>query len=193
MVPSGASASCVRNTSRTASRTCSIPRIRARTEAGSVKGSNVSPRRTTIWPSRSASPPSLTAPAAGTCPESSRKPGRWLSRPSHTAGGRSETAFSRAPGSRLPIRAGAAPNCLDSIPMRPSIISGWRAKYSLTCTGPSAVSMDVSSVQPSPSDGVSGERFWRNRISVVTSVPAFALNAVLGSRTAPSKIDPSAR
>ena len=76
--------------------------------------------------------------------------------------------------------------------MRPSIISGLRAKYSLISNAPSAVSMERSSIQLSPA-GVSGDRFCRNRISVVTSVPAFALNAVLGNRTAPNKIDPSDR
>ena len=30
-------------------------------------------------------------------------------------------------------------------------------------------------------------RFWKNKISEVTSVPAFALNAVFGSLTAPNR------
>ena len=192
MASSGASESWVRNTSRTASRTCSIPRIRARAVAGSVSGSNASPRRLTIWPSRSARPPSLTAPAAGTCSEIARNAGPWLSRLLYTAAGRSETAFPRSPGSKVPIRAGTGPYCRDSIPMRPSIISGWRAKYSLISSGPSAVATGLSSIQLSPG-GVSADRFWRNRMSVVTSVPAFAWNAVFGSRTAPSRVALSAR
>src|SRR5438105_3843853 len=39
-----------------------------------------------------------------------------------------------------------------------SIISGWRAKYSFTSIGPSAVSMVCTSIQRSPGN-VSGERF----------------------------------
>jgi hypothetical protein len=119
-----------RHTSRTASRTCSIPRIRARAVAGNVSGSNASPRRLTIWPSRSARPPALTAPATGTCSEIACNTGPWLSRILYTAAGRSETAFPKSPGSRFPIRAGTAPYCRDSIPMRPSIISGFRTQLS---------------------------------------------------------------
>jgi hypothetical protein len=48
-------------------------------------------------------------------------------------------------------------------------------------------------LSPAFAGALSGDRFCRNRMSVVTSVPAFALNAVLGSRTAPNRIDPSAR
>jgi len=36
-------------------------------------------------------------------------------------------------------------------------------------------------------------RFWRNKISVVTSDPALALTAVLGKRSAASSTAPSAR
>jgi DNA segregation ATPase FtsK/SpoIIIE, S-DNA-T family len=166
-------------------------RILAETEAGTVNGSNAPPRRTTIWPPRSARPPSLTAPAVGTCSESGRS-GLSLPRLLYTAAGRSDTALSRSAGFKVPIKAGPSPYCPDSSPMRPNIISGWRAKYSFTCKGPSTVSTERSSVQLSPG-AVSGDRFWRNRISVVTTVPAFALNVVLGSRIAPSRIDPSAR
>ena len=36
-------------------------------------------------------------------------------------------------------------------------------------------------------------RFWKNKISALTSVPAFALKAVFGSRIAPSRSARSAK
>ena len=67
----------------------------------------------------------------------------------------------------------------DTISILPSIISGWSAKYwfitipsfSVRCTQSGSISITRS-------------RFFKNRISEVTSVPA-SLNAVFGSLTAP--------
>ena len=121
----------------------------ARPKPGRVSGSNAPPRRTTIWPSRSASPPSLTAPAAGTCSESAAQTG-YGCRGSCTR----PPAEARLPFQiawfKVPISAGAAPYCPDSIPMRPSIISGWRAKYSLICNGTVCRLDGRRSVQLSP-------------------------------------------
>ncbi len=58
---------------------------------------------------------------------------------------------------------------------------------------PSGVSMGARSSHVSPDVGAPGGRFWRNRISVLTSVPALALKVVLGSRMAPMRSARSAR
>ena len=71
----------------------------------------------------------------------------------------------------------------------PSTILGWSAKYELTGM-PSSV---LSRCTQSGSMEIRRSRFCKNRISIVTSVPAFALKALFGSRIAPRSSARSAR
>ena len=79
------------------------------------------------------------------------------------------------------VQVASIPYAPDTISIFPIIISGWSAKYwframpssfSDKCTQSGSISITLS-------------RFFRKRISEVTSVPAFSLKAVFGSLMAP--------
>ncbi len=69
----------------------------------------------------------------------------------------------------------------ETISIFPNTISGWSAKYWFI----TIPSFSVRYTQ-SGSMSITRSRFFKNRISEVTSVPAFSLNAVFGSLTAPN-------
>src|ERR1017187_1056911 len=95
-------------------------------------------------------------------------------------------ARARFAGVTSPTSEGSPPRyILPASRICPSIMSGWRAKYSLMNTGPSGVSMGARSRHVSHPGVTPRPCFCKKRMSVVTSVPAFALNAVSGRRFAP--------
>ena len=83
----------------------------------------------------------------------------------------------------------SCPNILVSYCIVPSIISGCSAKYELTAM-PSPVTPRCTQ---SGSISIFRSLFCKKRMSAVTSVPALSLNAVFGSRIAPTSSALSAR
>ena len=87
------------------------------------------------------------------------------------------------------IQAVSIPNGPDTSFICPRIISGWLTKYLF-------MDMPFGSTAVSTHSGISSvteSLFWKKRMSDVTSVPAFALNALFGRRIAPSNSALSAR
>ena len=79
------------------------------------------------------------------------------------------------------IQVASIPNCPLTISIFPMIISGWSAKYWFMAM-PSSFSQRCTQ---SGSMSITLSRFFKKRMSEVTSVPAFSLKAVLGSLIAP--------
>ena len=79
------------------------------------------------------------------------------------------------------VQVASMPNGPLTISIFPSTISGWSAKYWFMAM-PSAFSVKCTQ---SGSMSITLSRFFKNKISEVTSVPAFSLKAVFGSLIAP--------